>query len=66
MIKKNERETKKRRQQNRKRFGRWIFFGVAIIFAMFIGRFFYIAVFQSVDHVNLKKVWQSYMPVRRR
>lgn len=55
MIKKNERETKKRRQQNRKRFGRWIFFSVAIIFAMFIGRFFYIAVFQSVDHVNLKK-----------
>lgn len=55
MTKNNGRQTAQRRQQNRKRFGRWIFFSVAIIFAMFIGRFFYIAIFQTANHVNLRK-----------
>lgn len=48
-------------QKNRKIYGIIIFFIAAMIFIVFIGRFFYIAIFHSIDHVDLKqKVAQLY------
>ncbi|KRL04673.1 penicillin-binding transpeptidase domain-containing protein [Liquorilactobacillus oeni] len=62
MSRKYKRQIDRRTQQtNRKLYGRGIFFVVALLFALFIGRFFYIATFKSVNNVNLpKKAAQLY------
>lgn len=57
----NNKKKQLKRQTNRKFYGIGIFLMVAIIFAVFIGRFFYIGAFKTVDKVNLsKKVSQLY------
>lgn len=62
MSKQSKRQIDRRIQQkNRKLYGRGIFFIVALLFALFIGRFFYIAVFKTANGVDLpKRVAQLY------
>lgn len=57
----NNKKKQLKRQTNRKFYGIGIFLMVAVIFAVFIGRFFYIGIFKTVDKVNLpQKVSQLY------
>ena len=51
----NKTQRQLKHQRNRKLYGIIIFFLAALIFAIFLSRFFYIAISHSVDQVDLKQ-----------